>query len=321
MNDIVHHTVRVPATSANLGPGFDAFGLALDRYLIVASRPRPVDEPLVVAAGESAGELPDDETNLIVRSLVDFCEHHDVAVPSVGLRVRNEIPLERGLGSSSAAIVAGLVLARSLTGVVVADRAVIDLATAIEGHPDNVAPAVLGGFVAAAVDDAGELDLRRVNPAPRWALTAFVPDGRQATVDARAVLPGHLPAREVVAQAARAGHVVGAITGAWEPAAGLVADHLHEPARRTVMAPSAALLDALRADGRPAWLSGAGPSVMALRERHDDTDIAALRNFAHQHGFTVALHTVDLSGAISCPDNGCAIAGGGTCVQCPRGQV
>ncbi len=320
MSRLVHHTVRVPATSANLGPGFDAFGLALDRHLVVASRPGPADGPLAVVSGEGAGELPDDDTNLVVRSLVAFCEHHGVPVPAVGLRVHNDIPLERGLGSSSAAIVAGLVLARSLTGIAVADRVLVELATQIEGHPDNVAPAVLGGFVVAAVDDAGELDLRRVNPAPRWALAAFVPDRRQATAAARAVLPGQLPADQVVAQAARAGHVVGAITGVWEPAAGLVADHLHEPARRTVMEPSAELLDALRASGRQAWLSGAGPSVMALRERHDAHG-DALDDMARRHGFTPMMHTIDLAGAIACPDGGCAFAGGGTCVQCPRGEV
>jgi homoserine kinase len=166
VSDVRHHSVRVPATSANLGPGFDAFGIALTRHLVVHTAPRGEQEPRVTTVGEGAGELSTGDDNLIWRSLVTFCRSHEQPVPDVALHVVNDLPLERGLGSSSSAIVAGLVLGRALTGLAVADRDLVDRADQLEGHPDNVAPALLGGLVACTRDADGALVVRRRNPAP-----------------------------------------------------------------------------------------------------------------------------------------------------------
>lgn len=319
-------TVRVPATTANLGPGFDAFGLALaaarpvegELALLVRGTSRPTGGPRVTTHGEGAGEVPDGDDNLIWRAVVTFCEHHDVAVPDAALTVHNHLPLERGLGSSSAAIVAGLLLGRALTGTVVGDKDLVQLATDIEGHPDNVAPALLGGLIACAVDDAGHLVLRRRNPPAHLRPVALVPTARQLTTTARTVLPDELPRADVVEQAARAGHVLGGLAGLWPVAPGAAGDRLHEPPRFTAMPATGELVAALRTAGVHAWLSGAGPTVIAVPGPAGPGDV---RELAGRHAFAVHELVVDLSGAVTCPDGGCAISGAGGCVRCPRAQV
>jgi homoserine kinase len=332
-----HHAVSVPATTANLGPGFDAYGLALrdprvgtgdDRgvaSLVVRSVPRGSQDERVVCAGEGVGEVATGDDNLVWRSLVAFCEHHDVPVPDVALRTDNGIPLERGLGSSSAAIVAGLTLARALTAEVVdvpvGDLDVVGLADRLEGHPDNVAPAVLGGLVACATDADGGLVVRRVNPAPTLRPAVLVPTNRQATTSARAVLPDALPRREVAIQAARSGHVLAALSGVWPVAVGATGDLLHEPARFAAMPASGEVVRQLRASGVHAWLSGAGPSVAVALDGPGEGKAGDVGAIAADNGFTVHRLEVDLAGALPCPDDGCGLSGAGDCVRCPRRRV
>ena len=312
-----HHTVQVPATSANLGAGFDAFGVAVEQHLVVRSVPRDRQRERVLAVDGT--EVPTGDDNLVWRSFVTFCEAYDVPVPDVALVARTEIPLERGLGSSSAAIVAGLTLARELTGVVVGDPAVVELATSIEGHPDNVAPAVLGGLVACARGDDGTLVIRRINPTPALVPVVCVPELRQSTEAARGILPATLPRAQVAEQAARAGHVLAALTGAWPPAAVVSGDLLHEPARAAAMPASARLMAALRGLGVHAWLSGAGPSVAAVVDpRAERTELIAC---ATAEGFSVRALAWDLSGARSCPDDGCGLSGIVDCTLCPRHRL
>jgi homoserine kinase len=320
-----HHTVQVPATTANLGAGFDAFGLALDLYLTVRTVPRDGrSERVRTDGGTGCHALATDEGNLVWRAFVAFCEHHHVEVPDVAMVARCEVPLERGLGSSSAAIVAGLTLARALTGVVIGDRELISQAARLEGHPDNVAPALLGGLVACAVDDAGSVVVRRVNPAPHLRPIALVPTASMATTAARAVLPESLPRAEVAEQAARAGHVLAALSGTWPMAVGLAGDRLHEPARLAVMGPSGEVVAALREQGIHAWLSGAGPSVMAavpaVSASPEPSD-GPVDEVARAHGFVSHARRFDLAGALICPDDGCGLSGSGGCVQCPRGRL
>jgi homoserine kinase len=336
VTELRHHAVQVPATTANLGPGFDAFGLAVDRYLTVRSLPRDAQPERVrtlMLAGDPVGadadpapppDLPTDDSNLVWRSLVAFCDHHDAPVPDVAIRATNHIPLERGLGSSSSAIVAGLALARALTAVEVGDRDLVVLATELEGHPDNVAPALLGGLVACTTDDAGGLIVRRVNPTPRLRPLVLVPHERQSTVAARAVVPEALPRSEVAVQAGRAGHVLAALAGVWPVAIGAAGDRLHEPERLRVMAPSGAAVAALRAHGIHAWLSGAGPAVAAAIPAGTAAGAGQLQvaqQVADEHGFTLEHVGFELSGALACPDDGCGLSGAGGCVQCPRRRV
>ncbi len=321
MSGVRHHAVSVPATTANLGPGFDAFGMALDRTLDVRSRPRDASGVRVEVTGECATELPTDETNLVWRTLATFCERHAVPVPEVGLVMHNRVPLERGMGSSSAAIVAGLTLARALTGVVLGDRELVELADELEGHPDNVAPALLGGLVACARTPGGRLVIRRINPAPRLRPLLLVPDDRQLTTEARAALPASLPRADAAAQAARAGHVLVGFTGAWPVAPEAAVDLLHEPTRLELMAPSGRAVTALRGAGVHAWLSGAGPAVAVMAEASSGQVADVAREVARQEGFDLLELQVQLAGTLVCPEDGCAYAGGTGCVQCPRRRV
>ena len=320
-----HHTVQVPATTANLGPGFDAFGLAIDLYLTVRTVPPDgQSERVRTVGGVGCGTLATDDSNLVWRAFVAFCEYHDVEVPDVAMVAHCEVPLERGLGSSSAAIVAGLSLARALTGVRIGDRELVTQASVLEGHPDNVAPALLGGLVACAVDDDGNVIVRRVNPAPHLRPVALVPTASMATTAARAVLPDMLPRAAVAEQAARAGHVLAALSGTWPMAVEVAGDRLHEPSRLAVMGPSAEVVTALRTAGVHAWLSGAGPSVLAavpaVGGRSDASD-GLIADIARTHDFVLHARRFDLAGALVCPDDGCGLAGNGGCVQCPRGRL
>lgn len=316
-----HHALRVPATTANLGPGFDAFGAALTRHLHVRSVPRDRQPERVSTTGEGAGEVPTDDDNLVWRSLVRFCERVDVPVPDVALRVRNDVPLERGLGSSSAAIVAGLALGRVLTGTAVGDLQLVEMAAEVEGHADNVAPAVLGGLVACVTDAADRLVTRRAQPAARLRPIVLVPESRQLTTAARAVLPASLSCADAAAQTARGGHVLAALLGAWPVAPAAAGDLLHEPARFAVMTASGAVVEALRSLGVHAWLSGAGPSVAAAIAAADPAAPARCAEVADAHGFRVDVLDWDLGGVVACPDGGCGWTGGARCVQCPADGV
>ena len=321
MPDVRHHTVQVPASTANLGPGFDAFGLALGLHLAVATLPRTEQTERVRTAGDGTGELATGDDNLVWQSFVAFCEEHAVAVPDVAFRAATTIPLERGLGSSSAAIVAGMALARALTGVAIGDRELVAVAARIEGHPDNVAPALLGGLVACANGDDGALVVRRINPAAHLRPFALIPTERQATTAARAVLPESLPRPEAVMQAARAGQVLAALAGLWPVDVRVAGDLLHEPPRFAVMGPSGAIVGSLREAGVHAWLSGAGPAVAAVVAAHDTGGLEFARQLAPAHGFVLRELSFDLMGALTCPNDGCALAGTAGCVHCPRRRV
>ncbi len=318
---LVHHTVQVPATSANLGAGFDAFGLALDLHLAARTLDRTPDGPRVVSRGLGAEHLPTDDTNLVWRSFAGACDALGREVPDVALEVHNRIPLERGLGSSSAAIVAGIVLARSVTGAPVGEPELVELAAAIEGHPDNVAPAVLGGLVAGARGPAGGFVVRRINPLPGHVALALVPDVVQSTEASRATLPDGLDREGVVDQVARAGHVLVGLTGAWGIDPTLVGDRLHEPGRTAALPDGGALLDDLRSDGLTAWLSGSGPVVVALAREGDAATVTRVRERAAEAGSELLVLALDRLGALACPDGGCALSGVGGCAQCPRQRL
>lgn len=321
MTELRHHAVQVPATTANLGPGFDALGAAVTLHLHARTLPAAAYPVRVTTSGEGAGDVPEGDDNLLWRSFVRFCDETGRPVPDVCIRVSNAIPLERGLGSSSAAIVAGLGLARAVTGAEVGDLELARIADAIEGHPDNVVPAILGGLTASVVDDDGRLVVRRVAPHPRLRPVALVPSARQRTDEARDALPDGLPRADVAREAARAGHVVGGLAGLWPVAPTAATDLLHEPPRLEVMSATGRVVRDLRSAGVHAWLSGAGPSVAAAVPAVDDGSLATVREVAERHD--VRLHELDwdLRGLHACPDDGCGLTGSGGCVQCPRQRV
>lgn len=257
--------VRVPATSANLGPGFDALGLALALYDDVTARVADGGCGVQVA-GEGAAELPTDDSHLVVRAMLATFDEIGGRPAGLAVECVNRIPQARGLGSSSAAIVAGVQLARALVADGASrldDAGALRVAAAIEGHPDNVAPCLLGGFTIAWTEPG---DARAVRLVPHEAVvpTVFVPDERGLTAVARAALPATVPHADAARTAGRAALLVHALTT--EPALLLPAteDRLHQDYRATGMPATARLVAQLRAAGVAAVISGAGPTVLAL---------------------------------------------------------
>lgn len=264
-------TVEVPATSANLGPGFDCLGLALEVTDTLVAEVT-ADGIEVVVAGEGAEEVPLDESHLVVRSMQAAFAVLGVQPAGLRLSTTNRIPHGRGMGSSSAAIVGGVVLARELVDggrERLDDQAALALATRIEGHADNVGPALLGGLVICG--QSGK-DAWAV-PAPldtSISAVVFVPPGGVLTAVARSLLPAHLPFHEAVANTGRAALLVRALGGRPDLLLRATEDFLHQVHRGPAMPESLALVTALRARGVAAVVSGAGPSVLALTTSYDD---------------------------------------------------
>jgi homoserine kinase len=297
-------SVRVPATSANLGPAFDCAGLALTQYDVVDVV--VVDSGLSVqVTGVGAGDLPTDETHLVVRAFRAACD--ELGWTPSGLRVsaRNGIPQGRGMGSSAAAVVAGIRAAWALCpDVEVTDgNAVLRLATAMEGHPDNVAACHEGGFVLSWLDEAG-VHVDRLDVHDEVLPVVLVPDATLSTHVARGLLPDVVPHADAAFNAGRAALLVHALTT--EPSWLLAAteDRLHQRQRGAAMPDSLALIDRLRAAGHAAVVSGAGPSVLVLTRRMhgdpaDPAGAARVREVARlvPEGWTFLPLGVDVQGA------------------------
>lgn len=279
--------VEVPATTANVGPGFDAFGLAWDWTDTVLLE--VIESGFeVIVTGEGADRLPTDDKHLVIRSALVGLADLDCTVPGLRLTCHNTIPHGRGLGSSSAAIVSGLLAAHTLAG---ADAGhpdergewLLGLADRIEGHPDNVAAAIFGGFVIAYDSDIG---VRVAQPRIDRAILGrfFVPDTPLSTEAARGLLPESVPHRDAAANAGRAALLVHALANAPEDLPEATRDWLHQNYRAVAMPESANLLKTLRNKGIAAVISGAGPTVLAFGTQDQLVRVNDLEPF----GFAIA---------------------------------
>jgi homoserine kinase len=257
-------TVRVPATVANLGPAFDAMALAVD---LVNDVILDTDaEPVVRVEGEGAGELPEGPTNLIVRSMAVLAVRAGSALPPFELRCVNRIPLARGLGSSAAAVVAGLALADRLLGTRLGDQRFLEVAVDLEGHADNVAAAVHGGVVIAYLSEAG-WRAEGVTPVPGLRPVVLVPEHvRVSTEDARRVLTPEVARSAATFNAARAALLVLALRERPALLPDALEDRLHQDARLRLAPASRALLSDLIDAGIPACVAGSGPSLLAFEQ-------------------------------------------------------
>ncbi|MBW8802538.1 MAG: homoserine kinase [Catenulisporales bacterium] len=300
--------VRVPATSANLGPGFDSLGLALGLYDEVMVR--IADTGLRVdVAGEGADTVVRDEGHLVVRALRRAFDRLGARPPGLEVVCANRIPHARGLGSSAAAICAGIVAARALTvGATLTDDEVLQLATEMEGHPDNVAACLRGGFTIAWLDQAGEIAdagtatarVLRVDPAADITAVAFVPAEPLSTEVARGLLPKLVPHADAARNAGRSALLAAALTGGRSDLLlAATADRLHQDYRAPAMAASAALIGALRAAGHAAVVSGAGPTVLVLTTKGQVETVIEAGAAAGGAGWTPLGLAVDTAGAVS----------------------
>jgi homoserine kinase len=256
--------VRVPASCANLGPGFDALGLALAWHDDVVGRIG--DDGLALDIAGEGDDLPRDDTHLVVRSMRTVFEHLGGQPRGIELACANRVPHGRGLGSSAAATVAGVLIGRALVvggDTVLDDRDVLALAAEIEGHPDNVAPCLLGGLTVAWSDN-GRLDAVRLDVDPVISPVVLVAPTAASTHEARNLLPERVPHADAVFNASRAALLAAALTGHRDALLAATDDRLHQPYRADAIPQSAALVATLRAAGLPAVVSGAGPSVLVL---------------------------------------------------------
>ncbi|MDP6508141.1 MAG: homoserine kinase [Chloroflexota bacterium] len=277
-------TVCVPATSANLGPGFDALGLALaihDEYRFAIAG---VDS--VTVSGEAAGETPTDGDNLVLRAAAHLARHAGRDLPTLAVTQTSVIPVSRGLGASGAGIVAGLVAADHLLETSLSETAIAGLAIEIEGHADNVVPALVGGLVVVAAGD--ELNWLPVDCPPSLKVAVAIPDLRITTRAAREVLPDTVPFADAVHNLSRAALLVAAVQqDRLELLGRAMEDRLHQPYRQTLHPALDAMLAAARDNGAAgAALSGSGSTVIALCR--DDAGPAARAMQAACEGVGIA---------------------------------
>lgn len=294
--------VRVPATAANLGPGFDSLGLALGLFNtveVVGLTPSPSPsgrgELGHEVEGESADVLPRDEQNLVRRAMAAVAERAGVRLPPVDVRQVNAIPLARGLGSSSAAIVGGCVAANELLGRPLSQDDLLAVAVAIEGHPDNVAPALLGGLTVcyAAGEGTGCLRLDPVDP-PRTVVA--IPDYEVETEQARRALPASVPRLDAVLNVGHAGAVVAAFaTGRYDALRAAMEDRLHQPYRaHLVPGMDEAIRAALEAGALGACLSGSGPTIIAFAHEREEAIAEAMVRALANVGVKAETKTLDV---------------------------
>jgi homoserine kinase len=253
--------VRVPATIANVGPGFDSLGLTLDLWLEVDAVLGPEDR--FVYSGE--GFIPDTPNNFIHEGFRAACAAMGVPTPTVAFTVRNPIPLARGLGSSSAALVAGAALADAMFHGRLGRNGVLRVCSDLEGHPDNVAPAVLGGFTASAMGENGPVSVSLPWP-ENWIILVAIPEFELKTSEARGALPSHYSRADAVYNLSRSAlWVAGVATQNPIVLREACLDRIHQPYRAPLVPGlEHALQASLEAGASAAFLSGAGPSVGAV---------------------------------------------------------
>lgn len=259
--------IRVPATSANLGPGFDVFGLALDLWNETQFEIRSdISGIHVEIEGEGRGRLPEDETNLIAETFIDFYRQFEQPLPT-GLKIscHNRIPCGSGLGSSSAAILTGLCGANQLLGQIASPAQLLDLAAGLEHHGDNVGPALLGGLVVVVPSETGWMHLRYDLPPITAVVT--VPEFELPTREARAALPQQIPFKDAVFNVGHAVLVIDSLRrGDLSLLRQAMQDRLHQPYRlKLYPGAQAALQAAVQIDPEAAVaISGAGPGMIAF---------------------------------------------------------
>lgn len=280
--------IQVPATSANLGPGFDSLGLALgmhDRYVAQIQDEPGLD---IDITGEGADVLPRTDKNLLVKAMYKGFKFLGGEPKGVAVRALNVIPHGRGLGSSASAIVGGLMLARSLvlTGEdKMSNEELLNLATEMEGHPDNVAAALFGSATIAWTEDQRGKNIARavqIHVDPRISVVSFIPEGAVATSKARKLLPETIVHADAAANTTRGELLVHALASRPDLLFIATEDFIHQKFRQEAMPKSFALLIKLRGAGLAAFISGAGPTVLAFHNG-DPNEIAELERAAGSH--------------------------------------
>jgi homoserine kinase len=285
-------TVSVPATTANLGAGFDCLGLALSLYNTIQVEGAQALE--LIVEGEGAATLPRHGGNRVVQAMQRACAAIGKPLPALRLRMRNNIPLARGLGSSAAAAVGGILAANRWYGDALAPAELLRLASDLEGHPDNVAPALLGGLCVVNLDDGRPVAVK-IDWPPELRCVIYVPDSPLPTAQARAALPAMLSRADAVFNVGRAALWVAALTQSrFELLRLATQDRIHQPYRAKLIAGFDEIVAAaLRAGARGAFLSGAGSSIAAVADSAHAQIAAAMRRAAQAAGLPGTVLVLD----------------------------
>ena len=279
--------VKAPATTANMGPGYDCLGMALDVWNTIEIEVLDSGEPVVEVTGEGAGELGTGRDNLVYRSMEFLFQDAEQEMPMVRIRCDNAIPLARGMGSSAAAIAGGLVAANAICSQDYTPNDLLEMAATIEGHPDNVAAAVLGGMqlvISDKTEEGSRLYTVPINVPPELHAVVFVPQVRIATEDARAVLPEKITMADAVHNMGRVGLLVASMaTNHPEYLAIATQDLLHQPYRQPLFPAMKVIFKAaLDAGALGVFLSGSGSTVLALTQGREMTVAYEMAEAARQ---------------------------------------
>ncbi|MBU3812410.1 MAG: homoserine kinase [Candidatus Niameybacter stercoravium] len=255
--------VKVPATTANMGPGFDSIGMALQMYNITYAE--EIEEGLEIIIQEGSPDIPTDASNLIYKSICHFYEVIDKPVPGIRIIQQDHIPHTRGLGSSAACIVAGLHIANALSHSFFSKEELVQMAAQLEGHPDNTTPAILGGMTIGAMNDE-DMKYVKVHVAQNLHFAVMIPDFTLSTEKARAALPKFIPLKDGVFNASRAALLAASmITGDVENLGMAMEDRFHEPYREGLIPNMKKILNQAKVCGaKGTFLSGAGPTLIAV---------------------------------------------------------
>lgn len=261
-----------PATSANLGPGFDTLGLAFDLRNTVEVFHSDIPGVTIEVTGEGATQVAHDDTHLTLQGMVALFEHFDRPTPNVHLKVHNEVPFAKGLGSSATAIVLGLVVAKTLLEpkVLVSDRTLLDFAANLDGHPDNVAACLFGGLTLTWRGVHSELDYRRIQCQPNLQAVVGVPDRQLPTSQARGLLPENIAHADAAANSACTALLLWGIQHDLSVLFDATHDRIHQRFRESAYPETARAVNALRDRGFAAMISGAGPSFLVLCDGEPD---------------------------------------------------
>ena len=279
--------VKAPATTANMGPGYDCLGMALDVWNTIEIEVLDSGEPVVEVTGEGAGELGTGQDNLVYRSMEFLFQDAEQEMPLVRIRCDNAIPLARGMGSSAAAIAGGLVAANAICSQDYTPNDLLEMAATIEGHPDNVAAAVLGGMqlvISDKTEEGSRLYTVPINVPPGLHAVVFVPQVRITTEDARAVLPEKVTMADAVHNMGRVGLLVASMaTNHPEYLAIATQDLLHQPYRQPLFPAMKVIFKAaLDAGALGVFLSGSGSTVLALTQGREMTVAYEMAEAARQ---------------------------------------
>ena len=293
--------MQIPATTANMGPGFDCIGMAFDIYNYIEFEPLGEENACELTSAGAAGSIDLSRENLIYKAYAAVFQYLHKPVAGIRMHFENNIPYSRGLGSSSAALIGGVKVANEVLGNPLSDKKLLNIALQFEGHPDNIAPALLGGVVISGLDDASEVFYRKITPPKNLHCTVIIPDYPLSTQRAREVLPKQISRQDAVFNIGRMALLVDALhTGDLTQLALAMEDKLHQPYRMSLITGMEELIPQAKALGAlNVTISGAGPTILLVSD--GEKDFSPLLALLAQKGVIakiMALHPVNEGAAL-----------------------